>query len=860
MEKQRTADCQGGSKTKARDEIICDEHKERGDVLDLFNATPFAMVLIDSEGVLRDANQTWLDLAGCDRKETVIGKTSAEMGLFGDAESRERILEDFHTHGSVRHRETTFHSKNGANLHVLVNMNWVRTEGGHFILLSMQDLSEHKRTEELQGRLAAIVSSADDAIIGKDLKGIIRTWNVGAEKLFGYKAEEVIGKNISLLLPPGHKDEVSGILERLSEGEQIGNFESLRMRKDGTVFPAFLTYSAIKDANGKVVGASKFVHDITERKKVEEEREATVEFLHLINKSRKTRELIRGALLFFQKHSDCEAIGIRLQEGDDYPYYETRGFPERFVLADMHLCTRDGKGGFLRDGAGRPELTCMCGNVIRGRFDPAKPFFTTKGSFWSNCTTDLLDSTSESERQARILNRCSGEGYESVALIPLKLGVERFGLLQLNDRRRDRFTLQSITLWERFADYLAVALAKFRAEEALHRAKAEWERTFDSVPDLIAILDNRHRVLQVNKAMARRLGVGAEKCVGLHCHEIVHGTSCPPGFCPHSRTIDDGGEHCEEVHQENLGGDFLITTTPLLDERGQSIGSVHIAHDITERKQAEEALKKLNEELEARVAKRTEELRFSMENLEKEIENRKRTEIQLQQTLREVERSNKELEQFAYVASHDLQEPLRMVSSYTQLLGQRYEGQLDDKAKKFINYAVDGAVRMQRLINDLLAYSRVNSQGKAPEMVDSQAVLSETLRALAPVITENQAIVISDALPVVRADALQLSQLFQNLIANAIKFRRADIPRIHVATDDLGSEWRFSFKDNGIGIERQYADKVFVIFQRLHTRMEYPGTGIGLAVCKRIVERHGGRIWFESVPGEGTTFLFTLQK
>lgn len=229
--------------------------------------------------------------------------------------------------------------------------------------------------------------------------------------------------------------------------------------------------------------------------------------------------------------------------------------------------------------------------------------------------------------------------------------------------------------------------------------------------------------------------------------------------------------------------------------------------------------------------------------------------------LRELERSNKELEQFAYVASHDLQEPLRMVSSYTQLLAERYEDQLDDKARKFIDYAVDGAVRMQRLINDLLAYSRLNTQGKTIDTVDSNAVLDDALRNLTAAIEENRAIVIKDDLPkVVRADATQLNQLFQNLIGNAIKFRGADLPRVHISAFDLDGEWCFSVQDNGIGIEAQYAQKVFAIFQRLHTRQEYPGTGIGLAICNRIVERHGGKMWFESEPGLGSTFHFTLPK
>jgi PAS domain S-box-containing protein len=243
-----------------------------------------------------------------------------------------------------------------------------------------------------------------------------------------------------------------------------------------------------------------------------------------------------------------------------------------------------------------------------------------------------------------------------------------------------------------------------------------------------------------------------------------------------------------------------------------------------------------------------------------DITERRAAQERLNAALSELARSNKELEQFAYVASHDLQEPLRMVSSYTQLLAERYENQLDEKAQKYIAYAVDGAVRMQRLINDLLVYSRVSTRGKPFETVDSHALLGEAIRNLTVAIEESGALIITNELPTVRADPAQLILLFQNLLANAIKYRGDGPPRIHVSASDAGNEWVFAVSDNGIGIDRQYADRIFVIFQRLHTSAEYPGTGIGLAVCKRIVERHGGKIWVESEPGKGSTFIFSLPK
>ena len=226
----------------------------------------------------------------------------------------------------------------------------------------------------------------------------------------------------------------------------------------------------------------------------------------------------------------------------------------------------------------------------------------------------------------------------------------------------------------------------------------------------------------------------------------------------------------------------------------------------------------------------------------------------------ELTRSNADLAQFAYVASHDLQEPLRMVSSFMQLIEQRYKDKLDAAGTEFINYAVDGANRMQTMINDLLIFSRVGTRGKPFEPIDCEVILDQTLTNLQMAIEDSQAIITRDPLPTVMADDTQMVQLFQNLIGNAIKFRRQEQLRVHISAQAKEEEWVFSVRDNGTGIDPQYAERIFVIFQRLHSKEEYPGTGIGLAVCKRVVERHGGKIWVESQPGQGSTFYFTIPK
>ncbi|MBM3130846.1 MAG: HAMP domain-containing protein [Chloroflexi bacterium] len=254
----------------------------------------------------------------------------------------------------------------------------------------------------------------------------------------------------------------------------------------------------------------------------------------------------------------------------------------------------------------------------------------------------------------------------------------------------------------------------------------------------------------------------------------------------------------------------------------------------------------------------------SRDELNREIAERKQAEEKLQIFAAELERSNKELEQFAYIASHDLQEPLRMVASYSQLLEKRYRGKLDQDANEYIGFAVDGVNRMQRLINDLLAYSRISTRGKEFTPVDCHAVVGQVIANLQIAIQETGALVTCDPLPTVRADESQMIQLFQNLIGNAIKFHGTEPPRVHISARETfevletSKVWTFSIRDNGIGIAPQYRERIFVIFQRLHTREEYSGTGIGLAICKKIVERHNGRIWVESEPGKGATFYFTL--
>jgi PAS domain S-box-containing protein len=314
--------------------------------------------------------------------------------------------------------------------------------------------------------------------------------------------------------------------------------------------------------------------------------------------------------------------------------------------------------------------------------------------------------------------------------------------------------------------------------------------------------------------------------------------------------------------------DVLCNGEVTTDFAGNPLKIVCVEQDITERKEIELELWKTKNELESTVERRTRELNQINILLQNELEERKiaedklkKSQMELKQMIEELKHSNDELQQFAYVTSHDLQEPLRTIASFTQLLERRYKGKLDLDADEFIGYIVDATKRMQSLINDLLEYSRVTTMGNEFKMVSTEEILEKTISDLHAAIAETDAEISYNALPEVMVDGRQIGQLFQNLISNAIKFKKPDVPpKINISAfkDEKNNEYVFSVQDNGIGIEKEYFDRIFTIFQRLHTREEYTGTGIGLSIAKRIIERHNGRIWVESEPGVGSTFYFTV--
>jgi len=313
----------------------------------------------------------------------------------------------------------------------------------------------------------------------------------------------------------------------------------------------------------------------------------------------------------------------------------------------------------------------------------------------------------------------------------------------------------------------------------------------------------------------------------------------------------DGFETCRRLKAIPATRDIPVIFMTALTDTGDKLTGFGVGgvDYVTKPLDGAEVLARIDTHLTLHHLRQT--LQAQNDRLEAEISARRETEAALI-------RSNTELEQLAYVASHDMQEPLRMVASYLQLIAQRYRGQLDADADEFIGYAVDGAKRMQALINDLLAYSRVGTKARPFESTDCNEIVGIALDNLSLAIRESGAKVRVGELPTVMGDPSQLLQLFQNLIGNALKFKRGDPITIDIDAEPAGDAWRFSVRDNGIGIEQEYFERIFVLFQRLHGRADYPGTGIGLAICKKIVERHGGVIGVESMVGAGTKFVFTI--
>ncbi len=596
----------------------------------LLVAIPDAILISDDRGTIRIASAA---------AESLFGYARGEMSC----QSLEQFIPDLRLKAQRMdgHREFQGMRKDRSTFPAEVSLSTFDAEARPMITVHVRDITEFKKTQDDQRQLLAIIRSSDDAIISKDLNGMITSWNRGAEQIFGYSPEEAIGKPITILFPE-NKAEVEHTIEQrvLKEGGPIQRYETVRRRKNGSLVEVSVTISPIRDEDGTIIGASKFAHDITDRKRAET------------------------------------------------------------------------------------------------------------------------------------------------------------GLLELNR-----------TLEQRVAERTDELL---RSEERFHRA-------MDLLVEGVQIIGYDWRYLYVNDSLVGHSTYTREDLLGNTMMEKYPGIEHTQVFAVLRECMKDRtARHMENdfTFPDGSIGAFYLRRQPVAE-----------GHFI----------------------------------LSTEISERRRAELEMAAQREQLARQNKELEQFAFIASHDLQEPLRMVTSYVQLLQRRYTGNLDADADEFIGFAVDGTIRMKRLIDDLLAYSR-SGKPLALENIDMNGIMAHVRANLASAINEYGAVLLHGNLPTVKAAETEMLQLMQNLVGNAVKFRRDGVrPEVHVSGNKEASHWHFEVRDNGIGIEEQYRAQVFMPFKRLQDRAKYPGSGIGLAVAQKIVERFGGRIWFDSVPGEGTIFHFTIK-
>ena len=396
-----------------------------------------------------------------------------------------------------------------------------------------------------------------------------------------------------------------------------------------------------------------------------------------------------------------------------------------------------------------------------------------------------------------------------------------------------------------------------KAEKTLQRQAKLIDLSFDAI--IVAQLDGD--IESWNRGAEELYGYSESEAIGHPIYKLLSTVALPSWYRIEAKLREGGIWEGELQHRTKHGQTVIVSSRIQVIEDEGTVMLFETNRDITRRKRIEEHNRNLLEEeqqFSEELSATNEELQATTEELRTSNEEQMHTQIELRDLINKLKISNRELEQFAYVASHDLQEPLRMVSSFTQLLEKRYKGRLDDDADDYIGFIVEGAMRMKDLIDDLLIYSRLKTENRPFEVVIMEVALDDVLINLKAPIKEENANITYDNLPSIDCDPIQMHQLLQNLITNAIKFHGKESPQIHISASQLENEWLFSVSDNGIGIDPRHHEQIFSIFKRLHTRQEYEGTGIGLSICKRIVEKHGGNIWVESELGKGTTFYFTM--
>ncbi len=864
----------GALDDKRRAQLLWDEYRR------FHESAPMGYFTLDPAGTILNANIAGARLLGS-TPAGLMGKRLSDFLTGPCCADYEALIKSVQETELWQERELEIVRSNGSKFFALVQARRIAAAGE--LVVFATDITERSLAEqalrESEQKYREVADRLAEGVFESDLSGKVTYANRRALSSLGLSIADLDkGLNVFDVIAPQSLELAKSRMAQVLRQVDIGQSEYVLQRKDGTTFPALVHSLAIVH-DGKVVGDRGILVDISERKRTE---------TALQESERRYREL-------------AELLGAGVFEAD------TKGnllYANRKGLAYYGLDESDVKNGFsIFNVISPPELKDASENFARvlNQEDIGPIEYTMMkrdGSSFSGLThvtaivrdgavvgvrgvvvdvserRRIEDALRDSERKYRELADQLDEGvyeidpsgtityanrkglaYLGITDEDIKKGVCGFDLIVHDDqalvrerygktlkgedigaveyvfRRKDGSTFPALThssaiLREGVVVGVRGVIIDIsdlkKAERALKDSEERISTLLKSLHEGLWALDKNDITTFVNPRMAEMLGYTEEDMLGkpVYAFNDEQWRKFTEGQMERRRRGIP-----EQVEGELVGKDgrrvyALFETSPILDKDGNYVGSIAGVQDITARKLGEERLK---------------------------------------QTMAELDRSNRELEQFAYVTSHDLREPLRMMTSFSQSLEKRYKDKLDSTANEYIHFIVDGATRMQKLIDDILVYSRVTTRAQPFAAVDMEKVLENALFNISAAMEESKAQVTHDPLPVVQADASQMAQVLQNLLGNAVKFSREGVsPKVHVSARKEGGAWLFSVQDNGIGIDPELFGRLFNLFQRLHPPDKYPGTGVGLAVTKKIVERHGGRIWVESKPGQGSTFLFTI--
>jgi PAS domain S-box-containing protein len=748
-----------------------------------------------------------------------------------------------------------------------------------------RDLTESAGSE---AKYKGLLEAAPDAMVVVNENGEIVLLNVQAEKQFGYHRDELLNQKVKNIIPKGFAERLIADGTRSAAdalAQQIGTgIELIALRKDGSEFPIEIMLSPLESPEGTLVTAA--IRDISVRKAAEKHLaqmegryrgllEAAPDAMVVVNTAGQivllnaqaenqfgySRDELLGQKVtniipvgFAERiiadgtRSAADALAQQIGTGIELIALRKDGseFPIEIMLsplesaegilvtaairdisvrkeAERHLARMEGRyRGLLEAAPDAMVVVNTAGQIVLLNAQAENQFGYSRDELLGQKVTNIIP--------IGFAERIIADGTRSAAdalAQQIGTGIELIALRKDGSEFPIEIMLSPLESAEGILVTAAIRDISVRKEAERHLARMEgrYRGLLEAAPDAMVVVNTDGEIVLLNVQAEKQFGYSRDELVGQQVKNII-----PEGFA--ERLVADALRSAEDALAQQIGTGIELSAR----RKNGSEFPIELMLSPLESKEG-----------------------ILVTAAIRDITARKAAEAHLLYKVEELNRSNEELGQFAYIASHDLQEPLRMVASYTQLLSRRYKGKLDADADEFISFAVDGAARMQRLIQDLLMYSRVGTKGEELLDTNSEEALQQALLNLRGAIEESRAVVTHDPLPFVLADEMQLAQLFQNLVGNAIKYQSPGIPRIHIsAKQNGGKKWIFSVKDNGLGIDPQYFERIFGMFQRLHKREEFAGTGIGLAICKKIVERHGGTISVQSQPGHGSTFSFAL--